>query len=130
MEQRNVRSLYIKANPGKRRFGKKGYWYRCAHCRKWCARPDKTWDNIPDKQKMEVDHIQSWINGGSDELWNLQVLCKPCNRSKSSKKVHKDNFKLIKNIILHPIDTNFLQPMKKNFRQNKVLKWLGIKKRR
>lgn len=35
--------------------------------------------------KMEVDHIVSVAHGGTNHLSNLQLLCGPCNRSKSSK---------------------------------------------
>src|SRR4051812_42089109 len=33
-------------------------------------------------QNLEVDHIVPKVNGGRDELVNLQVLCGPHNRSK------------------------------------------------
>ncbi len=34
---------------------------------------------------LEVDHIQAVARGGSGERPNLQLLCRPCNRSKSDK---------------------------------------------
>lgn len=34
---------------------------------------------------MEGDHITPWSLGGKTEIKNCQMLCKPCNREKSSK---------------------------------------------
>lgn len=104
MTQAQVRSMFIKAHPGVRRIGKKGYWYRCAHCGKWCGRPGSDNVTIKDSEKMEVDHITPWSKGGSDELWNLQPLCKPCNRSKSANPNFIDGVKSVANTITHPLD--------------------------
>jgi len=35
--------------------------------------------------KMEIDHIVALSRGGSNHLSNLQLLCRPCNRSKWAK---------------------------------------------
>lgn len=105
MNQSEVRQMFIHNYPGIRRIGMKGYWYRCAKCGKWCGRPGGEHANIPDNSKMEVDHIQSWAHGGSDQLWNLQALCKPCNRRKSSNEGFRDNIKIMKNNIVHPLDS-------------------------
>ena len=45
--------------------------YRCAKCGGWFAKKD-----------IDVDHVISKRMGGTDDLWNLQALCKHCNRSK------------------------------------------------
>ena len=45
--QSQVRQMFVQYNPGVRRLGKKGYWYRCAHCGKWCGRPGGEKANIP-----------------------------------------------------------------------------------
>jgi len=84
MTQAQVRSAFIKANPGVRRRGKGGYWYRCARCGKWCGRPGSDNVRIADSDKMEVDHRVPWSKGGDDGLYNLVPLCKPCNRAKSN----------------------------------------------
>lgn len=126
----NYRYEFIKAYPGKRRFGKKGYWYRCAHCGKWCARPGSDRVNIPDYMKMEVDHIRPWSQGGSDELHNLQASCKPCNRSKSASATAKDGMRNVGNAILHPVDTFIKTPVRKAVRNNKVLKKTGLVRRK
>lgn len=34
--------------------------------------------------RLEVDHIFPYSLGGPSELWNLQVLCGPCNRRKGA----------------------------------------------
>lgn len=104
MTQAQVRQMFIHNNPGVRRLGRKGYWYRCAHCGRWCGRDNREHAGLKDSEKMEVDHIQSWAHGGSDALWNLQPLCKPCNRSKSADPTLKDSMKILKNNIMHPID--------------------------
>lgn len=44
---------------------------RCAECKK--------------RRKLTIDHIKAIANGGSGDPPNLQLLCFPCNRSKSDK---------------------------------------------
>lgn len=128
MTQQQVRARFIKYNPGVRRLGKKGYWYRCAHCGKWCGRPGSDNVNIKESERMEVDHIRAWSQGGSDELYNLQPLCRPCNRSKSNNATLGDGIKMLGNDLMHG---DFIQSsIRKGVRQNKVLKGLGITKRR
>ena len=128
--QSDTRQRFIRANPGVRLQGYGGYWYRCAHCGKWCGRPGKERANIPDDYKMEVDHIVPWSMGGSDASHNLQPLCKPCNRSKSNNTTFGDNVKSVGNAVFHPVDTFIKTPVRKALRQNKILKALGITKRR
>jgi len=33
-------------------------------------------------ENLEIDHIKPLSRGGSNDLVNLQILCKPCNRKK------------------------------------------------
>lgn len=128
MTQQQVRARFIKYNPGVRRLGKKGYWYRCAHCGKWCGRPGSDNISIKESDRMEVDHIRPWSQGGSDELYNLQPLCRPCNRSKSNNNTLGDGIRMLGNDLMHG---DFIQSsIRKGVRQNKVLKGLGITKRR
>lgn len=129
MTQSEVRKIFIQYKPGVRRAGRKGYWYRCAHCGKWCGRAGGERANIRDDELMEVDHIKPWSMGGSDELYNLQALCKPCNRTKSNNPTMGDSIKTLTNTVLHPID-GLAGEGRKILRQNKVLKSLGIVKRR
>lgn len=51
-------------------FGK----YRCCRCGKWFK-----------KENIEIDHIIPKRWGGTDELCNLQALCRSCNRSKGAR---------------------------------------------
>lgn len=130
MTQSEVRQMFVRANPGFRIPGRKGYWYRCAHCGKLCGRPGRERANIPDNMKMEVDHIIPWSKGGSDELSNLQPLCKPCNRAKLANPTFGDDIRIVGNVVMHPVDTLILTPARKAVRQNKLLKTLGVTKRR
>lgn len=59
------RDKWFKANPS--RNGK----YQCHCCKKWFP-----------KSEIDIDHIVPQNRGGTDELWNLQAMCKHCNRSK------------------------------------------------
>lgn len=129
MTQAEVRRMFVSANPGIRLMGRKGFWYRCAHCGGWCGRPGGEKAKIPDHLKMEVDHIRPWSMGGGDQLYNLQPLCRPCNRAKSNSMTGKDNFKSAVNTVFHP-STLVTTPVRKAARSSKILKGLGITKRR
>lgn len=48
-------------------FGK----YRCVRCGGWFS-----------KEQIEIDHRIPKRDGGTDDLWNLQPMCRTCNRSK------------------------------------------------
>ena len=128
MTQSEVRQMFIRANPGVKRPGKKGLWYRCAHCGKWCGRSGGDGVNIPLSDRMEVDHIRPWSQGGSDNLSNLQALCHDCNRHKSANPNLHDNLIMLKNDITQG---DFIASgVRKVVRQNPILKGLGITKRK
>ena len=129
MTQQEVRAYFIKHNPGKKRLGKKGMWYRCAHCGCWCGRSGRDNVDIPQSIRMEVDHIKPWSEGGSDKMHNLQPLCHDCNRAKSADMTIKDEFKSAVNTIIHPVDA-VASIGRKSFRKNKTLKKLGLNKRK
>lgn len=60
------REKWFKANPS---FNGK---YQCRNCGQWFQKKD-----------IDIDHIIPQNKGGTDDLWNLQPMCKHCNRSKS-----------------------------------------------
>lgn len=62
------RETYFKENKGM--MGK----YRCVRCGGWFP-----------KSEIDVDHIIPKSKGGSDKAFNLQAMCKHCNRSKGAK---------------------------------------------
>lgn len=47
--------------------------YRCVKC-----------GRLFPKDRIEIDHRIPKRKGGTDDLWNLQPMCKSCNRSKSA----------------------------------------------
>lgn len=63
----NYRNMFIKHNKGV--FG----FYMCRRCHR-----------IINIYELEVDHIIPKSKGGSDDLYNLQPMCRRCNRSKSA----------------------------------------------
>ena len=42
---------------------------------------DKIWKFV----EMEADHVQAWINGGSSDIKNCEMLCKTHNRAKGNR---------------------------------------------
>lgn len=36
-------------------------------------------------ENLSLDHIHPWSKGGSDEMHNLQTMCRPCNSAKSNR---------------------------------------------
>ncbi|MDL2271251.1 HNH endonuclease, partial [Methanobrevibacter sp. OttesenSCG-928-I08] len=50
------------------------YDYRCAEC-----------GTSKENAELEIDHIIPVAKGGSNDIDNLQVLCRDCNRGKSDK---------------------------------------------
>ena len=48
-------------------------WYTCVRCGKKLRKSD-----------VDIDHIIPQSRGGSDNILNLQCMCKTCNRSKQN----------------------------------------------
>lgn len=65
------REDYFKHNKGHKRPFKKGEWYQCVECKEWFRKSDITIDHRIPKRK-----------GGTDDLWNLQPMCRSCNSAK------------------------------------------------
>ena len=53
--------------------------YRCVQCGGWFKKSD-----------IDVDHKISKRYGGTDDLYNLQAMCKHCNRSKRERSSTRD----------------------------------------
>lgn len=54
---------------------------RCARCGKWT-------------QRLERDHITPLWAGGSNDTANLQDLCRPCHRTKTSREQSSASYRL------------------------------------
>lgn len=65
------REDWFKANQGVKLPFKSGTYYRCVNC-----------NNYFTKSEIDIDHRIPKRDGGTDDLWNLQPMCKHCNRSK------------------------------------------------
>lgn len=65
------RETYFKHNKGKKLPFKRGEYFQCVGCRKWFT-----------KSNITIDHRIPKRKGGTDDLWNLQPMCRSCNSSK------------------------------------------------
>lgn len=73
------RKVRLRQNGG---FHSNGEWERLKAQYNWtCPSCGKSEPDI----KLTKDHIISVFNGGSDNIENIQPLCKPCNSKKSTK---------------------------------------------
>ena len=61
-----------------------------------------------DEEPLHIDHIISRKRGGTHDLDNLQVLCKPCNLSKSS----KEEGVFLAQVATPPVFSSRISPMK------------------
>lgn len=58
-------------------FGKK---YKCVSCKKLFT-----------KETITIDHRIPKRDGGTDDLWNLQPMCRSCNSSKRDRQTMGEN---------------------------------------
>lgn len=65
------REEYFKHNKGRTIPFRRGTWYQCVRCGRWFP-----------KSEITVDHRIPKRKGGTDDLWNLQPMCRSCNSSK------------------------------------------------
>lgn len=54
--------------------------YRCVKC-----------GGYFDKSQIDIDHRIPKRDGGTDDLWNLQPMCRTCNRSKRDRQSGLEN---------------------------------------
>lgn len=73
------REKFFAANPGTKLPFKRGTYYQCVGCGQWFSKKDIT-----------VDHKISRRMGGTDEVYNLQPMCRSCNSSKRERSTTKD----------------------------------------
>lgn len=84
------REKWFKANPGKKRFGHRGLWWKCVRCHEWFHKED-----------IDIDHRLPKRDGGTDDLWNLQPMCKHCNRSKHDNQTAGETFSTMARAAVH-----------------------------
>lgn len=99
--------------------------YRCTCCGQYFP-----------KTEIDIDHIVPRNKGGTDELWNLQPMCRHCNRSKSddTTKTGRDlAFNVAKNLMqgnsIDNVGELAASVLTKNA-TNTIQEALGIKKKR
>ena len=67
----DYRKTFFKFNKGTKFPFKRGVYYQCVSCNGWFT-----------KSQITVDHRIPKRKGGTDDIWNLQPMCKHCNSSK------------------------------------------------
>mgnify|MGYP001850859460 CR=1 FL=1 len=68
--------------------------YQCRKCGGWFK-----------KSEIDIDHIIPQNKGGTNDLWNLQPMCKHCNRSKSDDTIETAP-DLAKNVVINLVQGN------------------------
>lgn len=86
----SYREKWFKANPGKKRLGHRGLWWKCVNCHEWFHKED-----------IDVDHRLPKRDGGTDDLWNLQPMCKHCNRSKRDRQTTGETLSTMARAAVH-----------------------------
>lgn len=84
------RETFFMHNPGTKLPFKRGTWYRCKGCGQWFQ-----------KSQITVDHIIPKRKGGTDDVWNLQPMCKHCNSSKRERQSGFETTKAVTGAVLH-----------------------------
>ena len=77
-------------------------WYTCVRCGRSFRKND-----------IDIDHIIPKNKGGSDSLYNLQCMCKHCNRSKKDTidlQTGRDLARNAKDILLNEVN-NFVEQL-------------------
>lgn len=84
------RDTFFKHNEGTRLPFKRGLWWQCVSCGKWF-----------NKSNITVDHRIPKRNGGTDDIWNLQPMCKSCNSSKRDRNTKGETASTLIRATLH-----------------------------
>lgn len=100
--------------------------YQCCRCGGWFP-----------KSEIDVDHRIPRRHGGTDDLWNLQPMCKHCNRSKGKNNTKAETAETIVTGAISGLmsggikgGVNNLTKLGKSVATQKVKDVLGIKYRR
>lgn len=99
--------------------------YQCRKCGGWFK-----------KSEIDIDHIIPQNKGGTNDLWNLQPMCKHCNRSKSDDTIETAP-DLAKNVVINLVQGNQIDNVTgaigsvvAKTAMNSLGEALGIKKKR
>jgi len=69
-----------------------------------------------DGVELQVDHIQPVAKGGTNDLQNLQTLCRECNSGKRTETVDFEEVKAVVPVVT----TKPASPLKSNFKQKPI----------
>ncbi|OOB77586.1 MAG: hypothetical protein BEN19_01665 [Epulopiscium sp. Nuni2H_MBin003] len=89
--------------------------YKCVNCKKKF-----------EKRDIDIDHKIPKRKGGTDQLWNLQAMCKWCNRSKGANQSLSDTTSSVIGATLN----GDLGKLVKDVTKQKTKDALGIKYKR
>ena len=109
------REEFFKHNKGMKIPFKKGTYYRCVGCGQMFT-----------KSQITVDHIIPKRKGGTDDIWNLQPMCKHCN---SSKRERQSGFETAKSVVGATVHGDLLD-LTGSIAKQKLKDALGIKYKR
>ena len=84
------REDYFKAHEGVKLLGKRGTYYRCVFC-----------GGMFTKSEITVDHKIAKRLGGTDDIWNLQPACRPCNSRKRERTSGFETVTTVANATIH-----------------------------
>lgn len=109
------REEFFKHNKGVKLPFKRGEYFRCVSCGGWFT-----------KSQITVDHKIPKRKGGTDDIWNLQPMCRSCN---SRKRERQSGFETATTIIGATVHGD-LGKLAGGVAKQKVKDTLGIKYRR